>query len=644
MKVLLFILLISHLLFGQRNDLNHLLTITEQGNINKAMALELEKFFFDSTKITTTVSAQYVLSRFSRQTKNLIFRNLNIRDSLLITPRQTKKAKLIFINCRFTKPVKLTGIRVEEHLAFIGCHFKQGLHVNRISCRNVSFFANRLDKGFDWLEDYGQDRVNNFIFMSNSAQKFTLNAFNAHRNAAYTGRIYFDYFSFFINKVDSVDISGAYCENLLLIFGNLLKTLTLDDLKLNYLLSVKFNVVNRFRIVNWVDKEQALISIASNSIRELSVTNSTVRFASVSNNRLRQADFRSLKTFLSFQLTKNFFPANGQANFTDCSFATIHYKGSPDSLVTAYADTTDDKKQPIAIKGLGTPPQFPLSPTKGNRRFVQLYPKWFTRASENRLLALNFVNTMVDEKNWHIHFNEIRRINHRYRINPADSSLSSRHEVYTAIYNAYRRQGRWQQADDCYYEWKQFERRNYWTLSADPFLVKLPKTLFNYLNWISCGYGIKPLRIFPFAVLVVFLFALFYFFTPQPISNLEHHLISADKIKKRLNKLSAKELKETFSEYDFKFRQHKQDLIDDIVSTMDREELSRILKLEAKSRFNLNYLWNCFYFSFSTFTTVGLGDWYPTGNLNRAIVMIEGALGWLSLGLFITTYANVLLR
>ncbi|HHJ51908.1 MAG TPA: two pore domain potassium channel family protein [Caldithrix abyssi] len=58
----------------------------------------------------------------------------------------------------------------------------------------------------------------------------------------------------------------------------------------------------------------------------------------------------------------------------------------------------------------------------------------------------------------------------------------------------------------------------------------------------------------------------------------------------------------------------------------------------------MNYLWNCFYFSFSTFTTVGLGDWYPTGNLNRAIVMIEGALGWLSLGLFITTYANVLLR
>jgi hypothetical protein len=53
--------------------------------------------------------------------------------------------------------------------------------------------------------------------------------------------------------------------------------------------------------------------------------------------------------------------------------------------------------------------------------------------------------------------------------------------------------------------------------------------------------------------------------------------------------------------------------------------------------------WDAFYFSVTTFTTVGYGDWYPIDRY-RIVVMIEGVLGWLLLALFIVTLANVMIR
>jgi uncharacterized protein YjbI with pentapeptide repeats len=53
--------------------------------------------------------------------------------------------------------------------------------------------------------------------------------------------------------------------------------------------------------------------------------------------------------------------------------------------------------------------------------------------------------------------------------------------------------------------------------------------------------------------------------------------------------------------------------------------------------------WDAFYFSVTTFTTVGYGDWYPEDRY-RKFVMIEGVLGWLLLALFLVTLANVMIR
>ncbi|KAF5431075.1 hypothetical protein C5S36_11390 [Candidatus Methanophagaceae archaeon] len=53
--------------------------------------------------------------------------------------------------------------------------------------------------------------------------------------------------------------------------------------------------------------------------------------------------------------------------------------------------------------------------------------------------------------------------------------------------------------------------------------------------------------------------------------------------------------------------------------------------------------WDAFYFSVTTFTTVGYGDWYPIDRY-RIVVMIEGVFGWLLLALFLVTLANVMIK
>jgi len=209
-------------------------------------------------------------------------------------------------------------------------------------------------------------------------------------------------------------------------------------------------------------------------------------------------------------------------------------------------------------------------------------------------------------------------------------------------------------ADECYFYWKQFERKNFWRLYwkepyhhwYNPFDIAKAAgfMIFNHVNFFSCGYGVKPLWIFPFTLFIVSFFALIYFLLPTRISNLEEHLMSRDKVTQKLRTMKLSEIRGVFQVEEFNFKQKKQGLIEDIISSMGTEELLEKLNLKPKSRYRLEFFWYCFYFSFSTFTTIGIGDWYPAGKLNKALVMVEGALGWLCLGLFITTYANILLR
>ena len=104
--------------------------------------------------------------------------------------------------------------------------------------------------------------------------------------------------------------------------------------------------------------------------------------------------------------------------------------------------------------------------------------------------------------------------------------------------------------------------------------------------WLSCGYGVKPWRTAAWAVAIVLIFTPFYFWRG-----------------------GIKRLKENNED--------------------EKQDVSR---------------YDAFYFSMTTFTTLGYGDLYPADRYRMVAVMIEGLLGWLILALFLVTLANVMIR
>jgi uncharacterized protein YjbI with pentapeptide repeats len=88
-----------------------------------------------------------------------------------------------------------------------------------------------------------------------------------------------------------------------------------------------------------------------------------------------------------------------------------------------------------------------------------------------------------------------------------DADLPDKHRQYDILKAIFISQGDHVSADDCFYEWKQVERRQT-QLGWNPenWMVKA----FHFLNWLSCGYGVKPIRTVLFALALVLLFALAY--------------------------------------------------------------------------------------------------------------------------------------
>ena len=103
---------------------------------------------------------------------------------------------------------------------------------------------------------------------------------------------------------------------------------------------------------------------------------------------------------------------------------------------------------------------------------------------------------------------------------------------------------------------------------------------------LSCGYGVKPWRTAAWAVAIVLIFTPFYFWRG-----------------------GIKRLKENNED--------------------EKQDVS---------------LYDAFYFSMTTFTTLGYGDLYPADRYRMVAVTIEGLVGWLILALFLVTLANVMIR
>ena len=160
--------------------------------------------------------------------------------------------------------------------------------------------------------------------------------------------------------------------------------------------------------------------------------------------------------------------------------------------------------------------------------------------------------------------------------------------TYVKLIKSFREMEQFDDADAAYIKYRQVskERKN---LSKSK--------LLDEIAWYSCGYGVKPLHAAVSAVIIIVIFT--------PIYGLR-------------GGIGRSKENDEVDEQDVSFRK-------------------ALLKA-------FKHLFDAFYFSMVTFTTIGSGDLYPADRYRKAAVVIEGLLGWLILALFIVTLANVMIR
>mgnify|MGYP000898251050 CR=1 FL=1 len=197
--------------------------------------------------------------------------------------------------------------------------------------------------------------------------------------------------------------------------------------------------------------------------------------------------------------------------------------------------------------------------------------------------------------------------------NSLENSLVFDGPTYVKLIQNFRSLEQFEDADAAYYQYrKHCQAEKSWT----PFSKEGSKWC-DILMWFTCGYGVKPFRAFYLGSLIVLLFSFIYLGFPTASWRNRENAESAQK-----------------------------SIIKTLLSLIPKIDWPNpgISRLSDNNDSNQKVtFWDSFYFSMVTFTTVGYGDWYPKDNF-RKWVMFEGFLGWVTLGLFLVTLTNVMMR
>jgi hypothetical protein len=223
--------------------------------------------------------------------------------------------------------------------------------------------------------------------------------------------------------------------------------------------------------------------------------------------------------------------------------------------------------------------------------------------------AVDFSGTLFNEVT--LNGTEFKEM--RVSWNSLENSLVFDGPTYVKLIQNFRSLEQFEDADAAYYQYrKHCQAEKSWT----PFSKEGSKWC-DILMWFTCGYGVKPFRAFYLGGLIVLLFSFIYLGFPTASWRNRENAESAQK-----------------------------SIIKTLLSLIPKIDWSNpgISRLSDNNDSNQKVtFWDSFYFSMVTFTTVGYGDWYPKDNF-RKWVMFEGFLGWVTLGLFLVTLTNVMMR
>ncbi len=170
---------------------------------------------------------------------------------------------------------------------------------------------------------------------------------------------------------------------------------------------------------------------------------------------------------------------------------------------------------------------------------------------------------------------------------------------FQKFYKYYNDRGRYADADVVYYNYRQSKlRKEKWNDS---------EFWWDFLSWLTCGFGVKPLYTIFFGIAVIFLFSGIYV---NPIC---------------LKSLTANVYWDIKSNKILPFALKNPGIV------RDRDQDQKI------------YLTDIIYYSFGCFTFMSHDNWYPRDSFKK-LVALEGALGWLILGIFMATLSKVIIR
>ena len=139
----------------------------------------------------------------------------------------------------------------------------------------------------------------------------------------------------------------------------------------------------------------------------------------------------------------------------------------------------------------------------------------------------------------------------------------------------------------------------------------------DFLSWITCGYGVRPFNAFLFGTIIIFLFSFIY---TNPISLNKNR---SEGIPYRLS------LNVSLDKSSNKIIPFKLSLKNPGIINSDQIQEASLLDL--------------FYYRICRFTFMSYENWYPRDNF-RIFAIIEGILGWATLGIFMATLTAVMIR
>ena len=194
-------------------------------------------------------------------------------------------------------------------------------------------------------------------------------------------------------------------------------------------------------------------------------------------------------------------------------------------------------------------------------------------------------------------------------VKPAENIVPTNEKTCQKIMESVKDKGKYEDADIIYYNYRKIRQdRKEW---------KEPSKLSDIFVGFICGYGVKPWYPFRFGIIIILVFSYCYERGP---------MISVDRSKK-------------IPIYYY----HRGP---GICRLKERKNKGLGVRRSSQGSMSQNEAVNFFdalYFSVNTFTTVGHANWYPKENF-RKLVTLEGLLGWITLGIFMATLTNVMIR